>query len=219
MSGVVIAVDGPAASGKGTLARRLAAAYGFAHLDTGRLYRAAAKIAQDGGLDPADPAQAVAAARRAVEADLADPALGAEEVARDASVIAAIPEARAALLDAQRGFCDAPPDGAAGAVLDGRDIATVVRPDAEAKVFIDAKVEIRAQRRFAELRVGDESCTYAAIERDLRNRDARDAARAVAPMAMAQDAFAIQTDALDADAVFAAALSFVRSRIGPPLSG
>lgn len=219
MSGVVIAVDGPAASGKGTLARRLAAAYGFAHLDTGRLYRATAKIAQDDGLDPADPGQAVSAARRATGADLADPALGAETVARDASIVAAIPDVRAALLDAQRAFCDAPPDGAGGAVLDGRDIATVVRPDAQAKLFIDAAVEIRAQRRYAELRAGDDGVTYAAVERDLRNRDARDAERAIAPMAMAQDAFAIQTDALDADAVFAAALSFVRSRIGPPPQG
>lgn len=216
---VVIAVDGPAASGKGTLARRLAAAYGFAHLDTGRLYRAAAKIAQDDGVDPGDPASAVAAARRAVDADLADPALGAETVARDASIIAAIPEARTALLDAQRGFCDAPPGGVPGAVLDGRDIATVVWPQAEAKLFIDAAVEIRAQRRFAELREKHDACTYAAVERDLRNRDARDADRAVAPLVIAQDAFVIQTDALDADAVFAAALSFVRSRIGPPRHG
>ncbi|MEM6490355.1 MAG: (d)CMP kinase [Pseudomonadota bacterium] len=216
---VVIAVDGPAASGKGTLARRLATAYGFAHLDTGRLYRAAAKIAQDDGVDPRDPTSAVAAARRAVDADLADPALGAETVARDASIIAAIPEARTALLDAQRGFCDAPPGGVPGAVLDGRDIATVVRPEAEVKLFIDASVEIRAQRRFAELREKDDACTYAAVERDLRNRDARDADRAVAPLVIAQDAFVIQTDALDADAVFAAALSFVRSRIGPPLQG
>ena len=212
----VIAVDGPAASGKGTLARRLAAVYRFAHLDTGRLYRATAWLVRDEGLDPHDARQAAGAAARAANVDLSMPELGDESVAAVASKVASLPSVRDALLAAQREFCDTPPGGAFGAVLDGRDIGTVIRPEAEAKLFIDASVDVRARRRFAELREKGFSGSYADIERDLRDRDARDAARAVAPMVAATDAHVIDTDELDADAVFASALSFVSSRIGSP---
>lgn len=213
---IVIAVDGPAASGKGTLARRLASAYRFAHLDTGRLYRATAWLVLHDGLDPHDRRQAAGAAARAASVDLTLPALGEERVAAVASKVAALREVRAALLQAQQDFCESPPDGAFGAVLDGRDIGTVIRPQAEVKLFIDASVTIRAERRFAELRARDFPVTFADIERDLRDRDARDAARAVAPLKAATDAFVIDTDELDADAVFAETLSFVSSRIGSP---
>jgi len=203
----VVAIDGPAASGKGTLARRLAERFGLAHLDTGKLYRATAFLALEAGVDPADPEAALAAARRVDPAILADPRLLGEEVARAASVVAAIPAVRAALLAFQRNFAKSPPplaDGTRpqGAVLDGRDIGTVVCPDAAVKLFIDASPEARAERRLRELRGRGAAAIYGDVLQDMKERDARDSLRRVAPLAAAPDAETIDTTRLDADRVF-----------------
>lgn len=204
---VVVAVDGPAASGKGTIARRLAEHLGFAHLDTGLLYRAVARRVIDGNGDPADSDSAVRAARGLDAADLAGEGLRDETVAEAASVVAADAGVRAALLDFQRAFAAAPPDAAPGAVLDGRDIGTVVCPDAEVKLFLDASPEVRARRRVRELRERGSNGIYAAVLRDMEARDARDRDRAAAPLAPAEDAFVIDTSTMDADEVFREALA------------
>jgi cytidylate kinase len=202
----VVAIDGPAASGKGTLARRLAERFGLAHLDTGKLYRATAFLALEAGADPADPKAAVAAARRVAPAVLADKRLLVEDVAGAASVVAAIPEVRAALLAFQRGFAADPPrlHGTApqGAVLDGRDIGTVVCPGAAVKLFVTASPEARAERRMRELRGRGIASIYRDVLQDMRERDARDSLRRVAPLAAAPDAVTIDTTRLDADQVF-----------------
>jgi cytidylate kinase len=203
----IVAIDGPAASGKGTLARRLAEHFGLAHLDTGRLYRATGFLVLDAGADPADPRAALEAARRVDPALLADPRLLAEEVAGAASVVAAIPEVREALLAFQRGFaCNPPPLGpdrmARGAVLDGRDIGTVVCPGATVKLFITASPEARAERRLQELRQRGTAAIYSDVLQDMKERDARDSSRRVAPLAAAPDAETIDTTRLDADQVF-----------------
>ncbi|HET7595260.1 MAG TPA: (d)CMP kinase, partial [Stellaceae bacterium] len=178
---MIIAIDGPAASGKGTLARSLAAHFRLAHLDTGKLYRAAALHAIASGGDPADPAVAGPAAERVSAADLEDPRLRDEAVARAASVVAAIPAVRQALLAFQRDFARHPP-AAAGAVLDGRDIGTVVCPDATAKLFITASPEARARRRFKELQEGGDEAIYERVLQDMKDRDARDSQRRAAPL-------------------------------------
>jgi cytidylate kinase len=203
----VVAIDGPAASGKGTLARRLAERFGLAHLDTGRLYRATAFLALDAGSDPADPAAALAAARRVDPTVLADKRLLAEKVAGAASVVAAIPEVRAALLTFQREFAANPPPptrGAVpkGAILDGRDIGTVVCPDAAVKLFVTASPEARAERRVRELRGRGAAAIYGNVLQDMKERDARDSSRRAAPLAAAPDAETIDTTRLDADQVF-----------------
>jgi CMP/dCMP kinase len=210
---MIIAIDGPAASGKGTLARRLAQHFKLALLDTGGLYRAAALHALVGGGDPADPATAVAAARRVRAADLADPRLREERVAQAASVVAAIPAARQALLAFQRDFARHPPGGEMGAVLDGRDIGTVICPDAEAKLFITASLEARATRRLRELQETGTEAIYEAVLQDMKDRDARDSQRRAAPLVPADDAFVLDTTTLDADAAFAAALDFIGRRL------
>jgi cytidylate kinase len=210
---MIIAVDGPAASGKGTLARRLAARYGLAHLDTGSIYRAAAMHAIEADGDPADPAVAEAAARRVTPADLADERLRGEMVGQAASVVAAIPVVRAVLLDFQRDFARNPPGGANGAVLDGRDIGTVICPDAEVKLFITADIAARAQRRWRELREGGLAAIYDRVLQDLEQRDARDKQRRTAPLVAAPDAFVLDTTALDADAAFAAAVAHVETTL------
>ena len=210
---MIIAIDGPAASGKGTLARRLAGHFKLAHLDTGGLYRAAALHALENGGDPADPAVAEAAARRVRAADLGDPRLREERVAQAASVVAAIPAVRRALLAFQRGFARHPPGGEAGAVLDGRDIGTVVCPDADAKLFVTAGIEARAARRFQELRESGAEAIYEAVLQDMKDRDARDSRRRAAPLVPADDAFVLDTTALDADAAFAAALGFIGRKL------
>ncbi|MDE1902828.1 MAG: (d)CMP kinase [Alphaproteobacteria bacterium] len=202
---MIIAVDGPAASGKGTLARRLAKHFGLNHLDTGSLYRAVAFRALAAGADPADPDAAVAAARRAEAGDLADPRLREDKVAQAASVVAAIPGVRAVLLAFQRDFARRAP----GAVLDGRDIGTVVCPDADAKIFLTATVEARASRRFKELQAGGGPAIYERVLQDMMLRDARDRERRTAPLQRAADAFELDTTALDADAAFAAALRYI----------
>ena len=215
---MIIAVDGPAASGKGTLARRLAAHYGLAHLDTGSLYRAAAFEALSRGADPADPLAAEAAAWRVRPAMLGDPRLRSNAVTEASSVIAAIPAVRAALLTFQRDFAYGFHDGKRGAVLDGRDIGTVVCPDATVKLFITATSEARAQRRFEELRAGGAGVIYQGVLQDMRERDARDSGRQAAPLRPAADAFVLDTTTLDADAAFAAALAFIDGRLaGNPL--
>lgn len=198
----VIAIDGPAASGKGTLARRLAERFGFAHLDTGALYRAAALLVLDQAGDPADPVAAEAAARRVDVPLLSDPRLRANEVAGAASIVAAIPGVRRALLDLQRNFAAHPPKPAKGAILDGRDIGSVVCPAANVKLFVTASAEERARRRVEELRQQGAAAILDDVLQDLKERDARDIERRAAPLIAASDATVIDTTTLDADAVF-----------------
>lgn len=195
-----VAIDGPAAAGKGTIARALADRYGFAHLDTGALYRAVGATLLAAGADPADAEAAAAAARALRPQDLARGDLRSAAAGEAASVVAANPDVRAALLDFQRDFSRR--DG--GAVLDGRDIGTVVRPDAEAKLFVTASPQARAARRAAELGA-DPAQTLAEIAR----RDARDAGRDAAPMARAADAHLIDTTDLTIDAAIAEAASVI----------
>jgi len=196
---IVIAVDGPAASGKGTLARRLAAHYGLHHLDTGLLYRAVGLRAQREGMDP------VAAAEALTLADLAEPALREDSAAQAASKVAVIPAVREALRELQRRFAAEPP----GAVLDGRDIGTVVFPEAPIKIYVDATPEARAWRRHEELREMGLASIYTRVLQDMRERDARDRGRAVAPLTLAKDALVIDSSELDADQVFARALAYI----------
>jgi cytidylate kinase len=209
---VIIAIDGLTAAGKGTLARRLAAELGFAHLDTGLLYRAVAARLLDAGIDPADAEAAAAAANSLVDADLRRDDLRAGRISQPSSIVAAHPAVRAALIAFQRGFARRPPPPARGAVLDGRDIGTVICPDAEVKLFVTARPEVRAQRRFRELQARGETTTYAAVFRDLQARDARDTGRGIAPTKAARDAVELDTSELDADQALARALQIVRSR-------
>jgi cytidylate kinase len=205
---LIIAIDGPAASGKGTLARRLARHFGLNYLDTGSLYRAVAFRALRAGADPSDPAAAIAAARQVETRDLDDPRLRDDKVAQAASKVAAIPGVRAALLALQRDFARR----GQGAVLDGRDIGTVVCPDADAKVFLTATVEARAMRRFKELQARGDIAIYDHVLQDMKLRDARDRERQTAPLRPASDAFELDTTALDADAAFAAVLRLIGER-------
>ena len=202
---MIIAVDGPAASGKGTLARRLAEHYGLPYLDTGLLYRAVGLAVVTAGGDPGNEAEAVSAAQSLSTAQLDDPALRSDDAARAASQVAALPGVRAALLAFQRDFANQP----GGAVLDGRDIGTVICPDASAKLFVTASPEIRAGRRLEELRSRGWDGIYGDILRDMRDRDERDSRRAVSPLASAFDAFVIDTGALSPDAVLALAVSYI----------
>ena len=215
----IIAVDGPAASGKGTLARRLAAHYDFAYLDTGALYRAVALGVMDAGDQIEDESAAVRAAEnlnmaRLEEGDFAA-RLRTADTGLAASVVAAMAPVRAAILAAQRQFATMPPDNKAGAVLDGRDIGTVVCPDAAAKLFITARAEIRAQRRFTELRENDGSLSFETVLADIQARDGRDANRATAPMKQADDAALLDTSDLSIEEAFAAALARVEAKLNP----
>lgn len=206
---LVIAVDGPAAAGKGTLARRLAEHLGLPYLDTGLLYRATGRRVLDAGADPADPAAAEQAARRLTPDDFARSDLRNPAADAAASKVAAIPAVRAALLDFQRSF------GAAhGAVLDGRDIGTVVFPEARVKLFVTASAGERARRRHAELAARGASPGLDAVAAEMAARDARDAARNVAPLVPAADATVLDTTSLDAEQAFAAALRIVESSRG-----
>lgn len=207
----IIAIDGPAAAGKGTLARRLAAELGFDYLDTGLIYRAVGmKLARD-GQDPADVTLAEAAARALEPTDLAATDLRIDAAAIAASKVAAIPGVRAALLDFQRRFASHPP-GAKGAVLDGRDIGTVVCPEAGVKLFVTASVEKRAERRLKELQDKGLEAIYGTVLADMQERDDRDRNRSVAPLVPAKDATVLDTSDLDADQAFAAALDIIRSK-------
>ncbi|MEO3473612.1 (d)CMP kinase [Roseomonas sp. CAU 1739] len=209
MNGTVIAVDGPAAAGKGTLARRLAATLGLPYLDTGLLYRAVGRRVLDDGADPRDATQAETAARSLTPDDLQRSDLRGPMADMAASAVAAIPAVRAALLDFQRAF-----GRDRGAVLDGRDIGTVVFPEAAVKLFVTASVQERARRRFLELRGRGVAADAAQVEAEIRDRDAQDANRPVAPLKPAADALTLDTTALDAEAAFAAALAMVRGRLG-----
>ena len=199
----VVAIDGPAASGKGTLARQLAKCFGLAHLETGALYRATALLILDANGDPADPAAAAAAARRVTAELLSDARLRDEAVARAASLVAANPEVRRALLDFQRNFAAHPPPPAKGAVLDGRDIGSVVCPSANVKLFVTADPKVRAQRRLDELRAAGRAAIYEDVLQELNERDIRDAGRSAAPMVAPPDATIVDTTTLDIAAAFA----------------
>ena len=209
---MIIAVDGPAASGKGTLSGRLAEHFGFAHLDTGLLYRAVGFKIIEKGDDPKETAVAVAAAERLQASDLNNPALRGEAAASAASVVAAIPEVRGILRAFQQNFAANPPGGAPGAVLDGRDIGTVICPNADIKLFLIASPEVRAERRVKELQAKGLEAIYTRILRDLQDRDARDASRAVSPLEPANDALVIDTSEKDADTVFETALAHITSQ-------
>jgi cytidylate kinase len=213
VTGLVIAVDGPAAAGKGTLARRVAATLGLAYLDTGLLYRATGRRVLDAAADPRDPAMAAAAARSLTPADLARGDLRGPEADLAASAVAAIPAVRAALLDWQRNF-----GRRHGAVLDGRDIGTVVFPEAPVKLFVTASLAERARRRFLELQARGAAADPGRVAAELRARDEQDSNRTVAPLVPATDATVLDTTTLDADAAFAAAMVVIRQRLGevPP---
>jgi CMP/dCMP kinase len=202
---MIIAIDGPAASGKGTLGKRLAAHYGLRHLDTGLLYRAVAKALLDAGHKPGDEARAIAAAGAIDPAHFDEAALKRYEVGEAASVVSAIPGVRAALFSFQQDFAAAPP----GAVLDGRDIGTVICPNADVKIFVTATPEIRAGRRAGELRARGEQADERAVLADILARDDRDRSRATAPLMQAPDAHLLDTSALDIEAAFRAALALV----------
>jgi len=202
---MIIAVDGPAAAGKGTLARALATHFGLHFLDTGSLYRMVALAVLNRNADPYDPKAATAAAENLDPKSFDTEALRDEEVGKAASIVAAIPSVRVALLDLQRVFAARKP----GAVLDGRDIGTVVCPDAEAKIFVTASPEERARRRTRELQQRGDNITYEAVLTDIRERDDRDSRRAYAPLVPAADAFVLDTSNLDIDAAIAAAIRHV----------
>lgn len=207
---MIIAVDGPAASGKGTLAKRIAAHFGLAHLDTGALYRAVARDVARAGFRLDDTWAAVAYARGLDPATLDDAALREAHVGEAASIVARIPEVRAALLGFQREFARRP----GGAVLDGRDIGTVVCPDADAKLFVTATPQERARRRHLELTGRGEAVGYEAVLSDIEARDARDAGRGAAPLKVAADADLLDTTDLDIEAAFDAAVGLIKRKIG-----
>jgi cytidylate kinase len=200
---LVIAVDGPAASGKGTLAKRLAAHFGLPHLDTGLLYRAVGWKAEQSGRAPADVAADLTAA------DLENPALRTDEAGQAASRVAAVPQVRNNLLNLQKKFSS---QGASGAVLDGRDIGTVICPDAPVKLFVTASVEARAERRYQELRARGAAPIKPRVLAEMAERDRRDSERAAAPLKAAPDAYHLDTSDMDADAAFAAALAFIERK-------
>ncbi|MFV3074739.1 (d)CMP kinase [Niveispirillum fermenti] len=213
----IVAIDGPAASGKGTLARRVADALGFALLDTGALYRAVALSMIRSGADLDDPAAAAAAARALTADDIArltaDPALRQDDTAAGASRVSAVTGVRLALLEFQRAFAACPPGGAAGAVLDGRDIGTVICPDAPVKLFVTASVEVRARRRFDELRGRGETPSFPDVLADMQARDARDSNRAIAPLVPARDAVVLDNSDKDVRQSFEEAMQVIRARL------
>jgi cytidylate kinase len=207
---VIVAIDGPAASGKGTLARHLAQHYGLPHLDTGLLYRATARALIDEGRRLDDVAAAVKAARGLALIDFDEAALRGREMGEAASVIAAFPEVRAALIEAQQAFAGRP----GGAVLDGRDIGTVICPNATAKIFVTASPETRAQRRALELRSRGEPSDYTNVLADILHRDRRDSGRSAAPLKPAGDAMILDTTDLDVQGTFREALRLVGQKLG-----
>ncbi len=200
----IVAIDGPAAAGKGTLARRLAGHLGLPYLDTGLLYRATARRLLLAGAQPEDPIAATDAARTLAPPDLERTDLRTPDVDRAAAAVASIPPVRAALLEFQRSFGQAN-----GAVLDGRDIGTIIFPQARAKLFVTASVQARAHRRWLELTARGVHAVLETVRADMEARDAADASRAAAPLRPAEDAFVLDTTELDADAAFAAARHYV----------
>jgi cytidylate kinase len=204
---MIIAIDGPAASGKGTLGKRLAAHFGLRHLDTGLLYRAVAHALVVKGAKLDDPTIAEAAARTLDVAQLDEAKLKARGMAEPASIVSAIPQVRAALVDLQRNFAAVAP----GAVLDGRDIGTVILPDADVRIYVDATPQVRARRRATEFRAKGENVDEALILDDICRRDERDRSRTVAPLVPAKDAHVLDTSDLDVEAAFAAAVAIVEA--------
>jgi len=207
---MIVAIDGPAASGKGTLAKRLAAHFGLPELDTGALYRAVARDLRTRGLKLEDVWAAVTAARVLDPATLNDPALRGRAAGEAASVVAKIPEVRAALLKYQRDFAGQP----GGAVLDGRDIGTVICPNADVKIFVFASPQERARRRHSELAASGSEVTLAEVLQQIEVRDKRDSERAVAPLRPAADAALLDTTHLDIDAAFRAAVDLIETKTG-----
>lgn len=201
----VIAIDGPAASGKGTLARKLAAHFSMPYLDTGKLYRAVGLKLLNQGANPQDVEKAAEAARTLSVECLASPLLADERAGKAASQVAAIPLVREILLDFQRNFAANPE----GAVMDGRDIGTVICPDAQVKFFIHADVHARAERRYQELCAKAVNTAYDTVLKELQERDARDSSRSVAPLVAASDAIVVDTTAMDADQVLAHVLALI----------
>jgi cytidylate kinase len=207
---MIVAIDGPAASGKGTLAKRIAAHFGLHHLDTGLLYRAVARDVQRQGSTLDDPVSATAAARALDPASLEDADLRDPGAGEAASIVARIPEVRAALQEFQRLFAHRPP----GAVLDGRDIGTAVCPEADVKIYVTATPEVRARRRHLEMQGRGEPATYEAVLADIRRRDERDAGREASPMRPAADAFLLDTSNLDIEAAFDTAVGAILRKAG-----
>jgi CMP/dCMP kinase len=207
---MIIAIDGPAASGKGTLARKLAHHLGLPCLDTGLLYRATAQTLIEQGHDLTDKDAAIAAARGLALTDFDETLLRGPNMAEAASIVAAIPEVRAALVDLQRAFAHRP----GGAVLDGRDIGTVICPEARPKIFVTASAEARATRRALELKSRGEEADYGAVLAEILRRDDRDRTRSAAPLMPAKDATVLDTTTLDIEAAFKAALTIVAGCTG-----
>jgi cytidylate kinase len=210
---IVIAVDGTAASGKGTLAKKLAEHFRFAHLDSGSLYRLVALAVADTGGDPSREEDAVAAARSIDATKRNDPRIRSAEIGHAASVVSVFPEVRQALLQFQREFAARPPGGRKGAVIDGRDIGTVISPNATAKLFVDATPAVRAHRRWLELKGRGDKADEARLLADIIERDQRDSERAISPSKPAADALLLDTTHLDIDAAFAAALALVQPKV------
>jgi CMP/dCMP kinase len=204
---MIIAIDGPAASGKGTLGKRLAHHYGYRHLDTGVIYRAVAKSLLDAGADLSDEARALAAALELDPEKFGDPVLKTQKVGDAASVVSAIPRVRQVLVNFQRQFAADPP----GAVLDGRDIGTVICPDADVKIFVMADPKIRARRRTLEARARGEDANETEVLADILKRDERDRNRAVAPLKRAADAYLLDNSHLDIEGGVRAAIEIVEA--------
>ena len=205
---MIIAIDGPAASGKGTIGKRLAAHYGLRHLDTGLLYRAVAKTVLDAGQEPGNAQAAIAAAQTLDPSRFDEAALKGPGVGEAASLVSAVPEVRSALVGFQREFAATAP----GAVLDGRDIGTVICPDADVKIFVTATPEVRAQRRANEYRATGKSIPEAEVLADIRARDERDSSRSASPLKKADDAHLLDTTELNVEQAVAAAVEIVEQR-------
>jgi CMP/dCMP kinase len=205
---MIIAIDGPAASGKSSLAKRISAHLGVPHLNTGSLYRAVARDLIRGGLDLTDVKAAQHTAQSLDATTLNDSALGGRDYGEAASVVAAIPEVRQGLLNLQRAYITAA-RRESGAVIEGRDIGTVICPDAEAKLFITASLEQRARRRYLELKSRGETVDEEAVLADLKKRDERDQSRSISPLRPSTDAYLLDTTKLDIEAAFKAAVDFI----------
>jgi len=205
---MIIAIDGPAASGKGTIARRLAAHYGLPHLDTGLLYRATARSLMERGERLENVDAAISAARGLALTDFDETQLRGAEMGEAASIMGAMPQVRAVLLDLQRQFAARQE----GAILDGRDIGSIICPNADVKIFVTAQSETRAQRRALELKSRGEKVDFAAVLADIQKRDERDSSRSSAPLIMASDAIRLDTTGLDVEKSVAAAIAIVENK-------
>ena len=210
---IIIAVDGTAASGKGTLAKKLARHFNFAHMDSGALYRLTALAVLDRNGDPSNEVDAIKGARAIDLARAGDPVIRSDKIGQASSQVAAIPAVRRALLDFQKSFLAQPPGNSRGAVMDGRDIGTVIAPSAAAKLFIDAKPEVRAHRRWLELKSLGIDRKEAELLAEIIARDHADRTRAISPLRPAPDASLLDTSALGIDAAFAAALALVEPKV------